>query len=728
MAPELYKEKYDEKVDIYAFGMVMLEMVTGDYPYCECENAAQIFMKVINGVKPASLRLIQLQSVKDFIEMCLDNKEKRPSAKELMQHAFLQPSADDDVTFFFAGETIVDPSLEPSSMLTVPHVQLPVATPKSADSDNAPTPKVSAAHIDTPRVVLQGEGPSAEGTVQMKLYLKIRGAYKEIKFPFNLMEDTAADVATEMVSELELADTASYIDLITKGISDVLADQSLKAHKVKKQAIPLEIDPSALPDETEKKPQEKITHEPAKPVDPKVVASPVKQPPTNISPSDHESTKDTPNSPDTKKIPQPVQLVDSEHHPSVVVVPPQQRRELVEIPLPTHTEEKPVTEKPIAEKPASPEVKVEHKPPVQPEQPATKPTIVTVQPAPIQIPPPVVTTPVHTSPTEKEKPVIAQSTTSNLSTEEIEVLYNFMREKQNKEERELREKHKREREEFNKKHGVSISAESVWPMAKQEILVSSPVTVIPVPVQQTTAPQQQAAASVTQQNSTAPTKQPEQQATVKPIEKQPLSVDTNLASKTDVAKPETTPKTSTPINEAKPPLAKPATNNTTTPVAATNNTAPQQNGTMNGTAAKPTTPASTLQAQQMQQKPASVGKPTATVPVPPPLKSNDAIANDLMNDMISKNLGGLDSLLGKTSVASSTTAQQQQPNNSNAQQQTKTPATNPAQQPSIPPKSTSLTSAINPAALLKAANANPSIAQSMAKQAPLLELNEHTAS
>lgn len=47
MAPEMYEEKgYNEKVDIYAFGMCLLEMVTGEYPYNECKNAAQIFKKV----------------------------------------------------------------------------------------------------------------------------------------------------------------------------------------------------------------------------------------------------------------------------------------------------------------------------------------------------------------------------------------------------------------------------------------------------------------------------------------------------------------------------------------------------------------------------------------------------------------------------------------------------------------------------------------------------------
>lgn len=46
MAPEMYEEKYDEAVDVYAFGMCILEMATSEYPYSECQNAAQIYRKV----------------------------------------------------------------------------------------------------------------------------------------------------------------------------------------------------------------------------------------------------------------------------------------------------------------------------------------------------------------------------------------------------------------------------------------------------------------------------------------------------------------------------------------------------------------------------------------------------------------------------------------------------------------------------------------------------------
>jgi len=48
MAPEMYEEHYDESVDVYAFGMCMLEMATSEYPYSECTGPAQIYKKVIS--------------------------------------------------------------------------------------------------------------------------------------------------------------------------------------------------------------------------------------------------------------------------------------------------------------------------------------------------------------------------------------------------------------------------------------------------------------------------------------------------------------------------------------------------------------------------------------------------------------------------------------------------------------------------------------------------------
>ena len=82
MAPELYDELYDEKVDVYAFGMCVLEMVTGEYPYSECLNAAQIYKKVTANTKPASLEKILDTDTKKFIELCLmHDHRQRPTSK-----------------------------------------------------------------------------------------------------------------------------------------------------------------------------------------------------------------------------------------------------------------------------------------------------------------------------------------------------------------------------------------------------------------------------------------------------------------------------------------------------------------------------------------------------------------------------------------------------------------------------------------------------------------------
>ncbi|XP_051524778.1 serine/threonine-protein kinase WNK2-like [Myxocyprinus asiaticus] len=89
MAPEMYEEHYDESVDVYAFGMCMLEMATSEYPYSECQNAAQIYRKVTSGVKPASYNKVLDPEVKEIIGECIcQNKEERYSIKDLLNHAF----------------------------------------------------------------------------------------------------------------------------------------------------------------------------------------------------------------------------------------------------------------------------------------------------------------------------------------------------------------------------------------------------------------------------------------------------------------------------------------------------------------------------------------------------------------------------------------------------------------------------------------------------------------
>ncbi|XP_072538315.1 serine/threonine-protein kinase WNK2-like isoform X2 [Salminus brasiliensis] len=152
MAPEMYEEHYDESVDVYAFGMCMLEMATSEYPYSECQNAAQIYRKVTSGVKPASFNKVMDPEVKEIIGECIcQNKEDRYSIKDLLNHAF------------FAEDTGV-------------------------------------------RVELAEEDDGRKASIALRLWVedprKLKGKYKDggvIEFTFDLEKEVPEGVAQEMV-------------------------------------------------------------------------------------------------------------------------------------------------------------------------------------------------------------------------------------------------------------------------------------------------------------------------------------------------------------------------------------------------------------------------------------------------------------------------------------------------------------------------------------------------
>ncbi|KAK5615014.1 hypothetical protein CRENBAI_007150 [Crenichthys baileyi] len=177
MAPEMYEEKYDESVDVYAFGMCMLEMATSEYPYSECQNAAQIYRRwfiifpfswlnvefvpesnftdkslTLQGVKPASFDKVAIPEVKEIIEGCIrTNKDERYAIKTLLNHAFFQE------------ETGV-------------RVEL-------AEEDD-------------------GEMIAIKLWLRIEDVKKLKGKYKEneaIEFSFDLNRDVPEDVAQEMV-------------------------------------------------------------------------------------------------------------------------------------------------------------------------------------------------------------------------------------------------------------------------------------------------------------------------------------------------------------------------------------------------------------------------------------------------------------------------------------------------------------------------------------------------
>ncbi|XP_068775110.1 serine/threonine-protein kinase WNK4 isoform X2 [Struthio camelus] len=185
MAPEMYEEKYDEAVDVYAFGMCMLEMATSEYPYSECQNAAQIYRKVTSGLKPSSFYKVKVPELKEIIEGCIRmDKEERYTIQDLLEHSFFQED-------------------------TGVHVEL-------AEEDD-------------------GVKSGLKLWLRMDDTKKLHGKYKDnnaIEFLFELYKDVAEEVAQEMVI-LGFVCEADY-KLVAKAVRDRVVAIKRKREKLKR--------------------------------------------------------------------------------------------------------------------------------------------------------------------------------------------------------------------------------------------------------------------------------------------------------------------------------------------------------------------------------------------------------------------------------------------------------------------------------------------------------------
>ncbi|CAO2140619.1 unnamed protein product [Urochloa humidicola] len=202
MAPEMYDEEYDERVDVYSFGMCLLELLTVEYPYSECSNPAQIYKKVTAGKLPQAFYRVQDGEAQRFIGRCLVKAPSmRPSAAELLLDPFLLDDHDHPTS-----------CAVPLSLPVVPCL----STCSSADSvssslgdgpDDVGENAQPAAPIRTD-MTLTGKLNAEEDTIFLKVQIadETGNNVRNIYFPFDLVSDTATEVAQEMVKELSITD------------------------------------------------------------------------------------------------------------------------------------------------------------------------------------------------------------------------------------------------------------------------------------------------------------------------------------------------------------------------------------------------------------------------------------------------------------------------------------------------------------------------------------------
>ncbi|XP_023546204.1 probable serine/threonine-protein kinase WNK9 isoform X1 [Cucurbita pepo subsp. pepo] len=205
MAPEVYAEAYNELVDIYSFGMCMLEMITFEYPYSECTHPAQIYKKVISGRKPDALYKVKDPEVRRFIDKCLATVSLRLSASELLNDAFLQVDNGEydlrtvDYDSSFCNGYPYDYSFEASSESGY--------HPIDTETNGIELFEYcEGEHSDDVDISIKGKMREG-GSIFLRLRIADKeGRIRNIYFPFDVETDTALSVTREMVAELDITD------------------------------------------------------------------------------------------------------------------------------------------------------------------------------------------------------------------------------------------------------------------------------------------------------------------------------------------------------------------------------------------------------------------------------------------------------------------------------------------------------------------------------------------
>ncbi|KAK9057521.1 hypothetical protein SSX86_022357 [Deinandra increscens subsp. villosa] len=202
MAPELYEENYNELVDVYSFGMCILEMLTHEYPYSECTNPAQIYKKVTSGKLPHAFYKVKDLEAQCFIGKCLVNAPNRLSAKDLMLDPFLAMDEDESANMsdYIRQKPFMNDDLEIERLNlngNPPRTNMSIAGKLNPDDDT---------------IILRVQIADTEGSV------------RNVYFPFDVLNDTPYEVAYEMVKELEITDwdPSDISDMIEGEISGLI--------------------------------------------------------------------------------------------------------------------------------------------------------------------------------------------------------------------------------------------------------------------------------------------------------------------------------------------------------------------------------------------------------------------------------------------------------------------------------------------------------------------------
>ena len=88
-APEAQKGELDPKSDVWALGLAVIEIATGQQPFSECQSPEAQRTAILDHVMPQAFSEISDTIVADFVASCLLPLEQRPSTVQLREHSLI---------------------------------------------------------------------------------------------------------------------------------------------------------------------------------------------------------------------------------------------------------------------------------------------------------------------------------------------------------------------------------------------------------------------------------------------------------------------------------------------------------------------------------------------------------------------------------------------------------------------------------------------------------------
>jgi serine/threonine protein kinase len=229
MAPEIYEEHYGIEVDIYAFGMCLLEMISHRPPFSECAGPGQIYKRVISGYKPADVDRIKNPALKSIVLRCLESDPvKRPTAVQLLADPFwTSPNNANELVDLNPTKSVVTPTTFLSNIdealisLSSDHSQSSsqlhsIERKQSISVGDGGSSTASVVRDISPPQELDVNAVLRSRRIEQLNNVQLVVGSKRISFDYMVDTDTPKSIAQQILDEGLASDLNSLITIISQ--------------------------------------------------------------------------------------------------------------------------------------------------------------------------------------------------------------------------------------------------------------------------------------------------------------------------------------------------------------------------------------------------------------------------------------------------------------------------------------------------------------------------------